>query len=330
MADYELTYIHDRELWDSFVDQSPQGNLFCKSWFLDAVGHPYERLMVRSGGVDCLGAVVLLHDQCPLPAPIALTMYHGVLVNASLLDQPLHSRIGKCLAIVDFLLAEMESRYSRISFCLHHQFTDLRSFSWFHYHEPSAGQFRTDLFYTGLIDLSTITDWNAFLASLRRNRRREYNTAQAEGWTPVESSDVDLFDHLYRLTFERHNIKHTDEEMSFVRSLAQAALRQGSGEMLICKNPSGKVACATIYLHDNRVGYSWLAANDPQYRDTGAPTLLILENLRRFKEKGLRQFDFLGINSPKRGDFKTSFNAIPTSYFVVNWDKPNAGLELRA
>jgi len=31
--------------------------------------------------------------------------------------------------------------------------------------------------------------------------------------------------------------------------------------------------------------------------------------------------DFVGINSPNRGDFKTSFDAVPARYFLVTWQK---------
>jgi hypothetical protein len=46
----------------------------------------------------------------------------------------------------------------------------------------------------------------------------------------------------------------------------------------------------------------------------------MLEKIRRCKEAGAREIEVVGINSPNRGYFKTSFNAAPKPYFIVDWD----------
>jgi hypothetical protein len=63
----------------------------------------------------------------------------------------------------------MEQRYDRISFCLHYRVEDLRSFQWFYYHEPQHGQFRMDLRYTGLLDLSAVQNFDAYLSTIRKD-----------------------------------------------------------------------------------------------------------------------------------------------------------------
>jgi hypothetical protein len=65
-----------------------------------------------------------------------------------------------------------------------------------------------------------------------------------------------------------------------------------------------------------------VAANHPEFRKTGCGTYLMIENIRRWQRKGLAAVDFVGINSPNRGDFKTSFNAVPVPYFLATWEKP--------
>ena len=41
----------------------------------------------------------------------------------------------------------------------------------------------------------------------------------------------------------------------------------------------------------------------------------MFEQIQYCIEQGLSYVDFIGINSPLRGDFKTSFNADPRPYF---------------
>jgi hypothetical protein len=42
--------------------------------------------------------------------------------------------------------------------------------------------------------------------------------------------------------------------------------------------------------------------------------------MERCREQGLRLLDMVGVNSPQRGDYKTSFGAELRSYFVVDWN----------
>ena len=77
-----------------------------------------------------------------------------------------------------------------------------------------------------------------------------------------------------------------------------------------------------MFLNDHRGAYYLIGANDPEYRHSGSGSYLMLESLRRSQERGLATVDFVGINSPNRGDFKTSFNAVPVPYFVATWERP--------
>ena len=87
------------------------------------------------------------------------------------------------------------------------------------------------------------------------------------------------------------------------------------------KDEIGHTACVgrchsnNAFLFDNKTGYYLVGANDPQYRKDGTGGYVVFEQIRYCIEKGLSYVDFMGINSPFRGDFKTSFNADPKSYY---------------
>ena len=121
------------------------------------------------------------------------------------------------------------------------------------------------------------------------------------------------------MTFERQNITVTPETSRLVRSITSAALARGFGELLICRNRDGKPIASLLYLFDGRDAYNLIAGNDPEYRNSGAGTIVQLEVIRRCRERKLRYLDFCGMNSPSRGDFKASFNAKPTAYLVVDY-----------
>jgi GNAT superfamily N-acetyltransferase len=316
---YEFTEVRDSGVWDDFVANSPQGSVFSRTHFLEAHGTEFRTVGVTAEGVLLLGAPLLLREGRILQAPNPLTMYQGPMLARQVCELPVHRRTSQVLALCDALLGGLEATCERISFCVHHRFPDLRSFSWFHYHERDKGLFSMELRYTGLLDLARTADWAAYLGDLRDVRRQEYRKALSSGWIVEPSRDLDLLDHLHHQTFARQGLEQEEDVSQCVRAVASAALAHNFGEMLVCRNPNGAVAGATFFLHDPECGYYWVGANDPEFRKTGSGTLLLAESIRRCRERGAKSVDMVGINSPNRGDFKTSFNAVPTPYWLATW-----------
>ena len=77
-----------------------------------------------------------------------------------------------------------------------------------------------------------------------------------------------------------------------------------------------------MFLYDEHTAYYLVAANDPAFRNGGVSTLLFLSGVAAGLRRGVRAIDVVGMNSPARGDFKTSFGAGPVPYFVANWERP--------
>ena len=311
----------DKNHWDRFVGESPHGSVFCLTPFLDVLEEDYRLLFVADREEMLAGVVVILADGRPVSAPYPLSVYQGVLLSRSLCLQQPHSRGRQTLEVLSFLLAALEGRFDRISLCLHYRFEDLRGFSWFHYHEPERGQFRLELQYTGLLDLGQVADFDGYLHSIRGLRLREYRRAQAHRFTVAPADDIDTLDRLHALTFERQGLTRDAGEVRLLRSVVQAALSHGFGELLFCRDAQGTVLSATLFLYDHRSGYYLVGANHPEHRHSGTGTFLMLESLRRNQARGLATVDFVGINSPNRGDFKTSFNAVPVPYFLATWER---------
>lgn len=311
----------DKNKWDTFVGESSQGNVFCCTDFLDALPVAYELITLTEYNKIVLGAIVLHCNSDVIKAPYPMTMYQGILCHSRLEELPSHKYSKWLQEHLTSLFVEIESRFPRISFCLFHQFNDLRPFQWFHFHEPNRGMFKIELKYTGILDLAEFSDFEAYLGAIRTVRRQEFRKALGDGFVIEVSDDIDMLNRLHRKTFERQGLVREREDERLLASIAGAALAKGFGELLVCRDRDGNAASMTLFLYDRRYGYYLVGANDPAYRKSGAGTMLMLESIRRCWDKGLAAVDFVGINSPNRGDFKTSFNAKPTPYFVV--DYPN-------
>lgn len=309
-----ITRCTDLEAWDAFVATSPQCTIFCKTLFLDVHGGNYDLWFAVKGGQPQAGAVVTLGESSPF-------MYQGLLFAGHSRTLQPHRRAKWTINVTEALLEGLSQRYDRLCFNLHHATGDLRGIQWFHYHEAALGQFNITLRYTGLIDLSAIVDFEEYLDTIRRNRKRDYRKAKSEGLIIEESKDFDTLDELHRLTFERQGIEQSSEGKRLLRAISEAALSKDFGKLLLCKNKQGETCSATLFLYDSDCGYSMFGATDPKFRSNGSYTYITLESIRRCKVLGLQSWDFLGINSPYRGDFKTSLNAVPKPYFEVEWTR---------
>jgi len=317
-----LSLCEDKSRWDHFVKTSPQGCIFCQTIFLDSLDTAYELWWVEDKGKPRMGAVVLLDENgVPRRESYPFSLYQGVLLDDRNAALPTHSRINDAMQITNFMLSELEKRYNEILFCLHPRFEDLRAFSWFHYHEPDKGKFRIHLFYTGLIDIKTCADIETYVASVRRLRKREYHRAVAAGLTVETSHDIDTLARLFWLTMEGQGIKFDPGLDRLMRKIAQSALSHDYGELLICKNTDGEKVYATLFLFDAHCAFHLIGNTHPDFSYLGSGTFTMIEIIRRSKARGLHWVDTCGMNSPRRGDFKTSFNATPVPYFVVNWER---------
>lgn len=312
----------DAAEWDAFVRASPHGSVFVTTAFMGCLGFAYDVYVLREDGRIIAGAPIYFNQGHVFASPLPFTLYQGLLLAGDICDRPPHSRIKRGLEIVEMLCAELVSRHELVSFCQHYSFEDLRAFQWFNYHKPESGLFTIDLRYTGLLELEQAGDYKKYLGQVRELRQREYRKATRSGFTVVESRDIGILIKLYQKTFDRQGMRIDPDEEGLVLRLVEGLIDKGIGEMLMCRAPGGEPVSATVFLRDWRSGYYLIGANDPEYRNSGSATLVMLENIRRCMQDKLKTVDFVGANSPNRGDYKMSFNAVPRPYFSVAWTRP--------
>ncbi len=325
MSSLQLAEVDDDAAWDASVDASPQGTVFSRSAHLRALGQPFRRLAVKAGGrtVALLPLVENVAGDAVVQA--AYTPYQGILL---LPDDaaPQRQRVLDAFRIGEFAVAELTARYRAVAMPLSWAFDDLRPFLWHRYHDAGAPRFAVTPRYTALLDLREALDddpgaanggpgaVDRIAARSRACRRQELR--KAANCTVSDAPDVDGFIALYAQTFARQDIALPGESLALVRRITEAALAGGYGRLSACSTPRG-VASINLFVHDRRRAYYLFAANDPALRNSGAATRLMFDNLADAGRRGLAEVDFVGVNSPNRGDFKLSFNPGLKLYFEV-------------
>ncbi|WP_317204578.1 GNAT family N-acetyltransferase [Janthinobacterium sp.] len=318
-AALQMSECDDDAAWDGLVAASPQGTVFSSSGFLRSLGCRFRRYLIGAPGrpqalcaaiEDEAGERLLGHDYTP---------YLGLLFVAGAAT-PARQRVAEEMRLSQFALEQLTARYRTVAMALSWQYADVRPFLWHNYHESALGQFKATPRYTAVLDLDGI-DAATYPEQTRACRRQELRKGAA--YAVREESDVEAFLAMYALTFARQGIALAPAALALVRRITTAALEQGYGRLSSCSTEQG-AAAMTLFLFDSRRAYYLFAANDPALRNSGAATRLMFENIYDAKRRGLAEFDFVGVNSPQRGDFKLSFNPELKLYFDMRCERAAA------
>jgi hypothetical protein len=316
---FALRLCADNAEWDALLAGSSQRNAFCCSDFLSVMPHRPALWLLERKNIPVAGAIVFADGRLSLPAPQALTCYQGMFLLPPRGES--HSRTRWQLETLSMLLEGLSGQYDSLSFSLHPSLSDVRAFQWFNYHGPSRNRFAIDVAYTGIVDLAPFDTFESYLGDIRSARRQDAKKSINARIEAIESDDVDAFDRLHDATFARQGVVRSSEEREFIRSALGALLRSGRCRMLMGVPPGGEPVAAAVFLHDRATAYYYFGACDPNWRNSGVSTFLILESIRHAWTAGVRTVDMVGMNSPQRGDFKASFNAEPRVYFNVHWTR---------
>lgn len=320
MGDWIINYKENNQVWDAFVSTSPQRSIFVCSKFLDSLKSDYDLVTCYEKDKIVAGAVLIYSNVGePINSVYPFTQYQGMILAGNS-QMEAHSKVTHELKVVGYFLTQLTARYSRLCFCHSWRLGDLRPFQWHNYHEPHKGQFKIDLGYTGILDLHKYENFEDYLSSVRSVRRQEFKKS-SQVLKLQYSDDVLLLDALHAKTFERQSLGRNDQESMLIRSICNHAIANGYGKLSIAFLDDVAVS-AVFFLYDDRTAYYMFGANDPAYRNTGAGTFLLMHMIKNAFERGVNEVDFVGVNSPNRGDFKVSFNADVTPYFVTCLMRP--------
>lgn len=315
---FAVKWSESKEVWDNFAITSPQYSIFIDSRFLDSLLTPYQLITLYDDKIIEAGLVLFFgENDLPLLNNMPYTQYQGMIIK-SMDTLSTHTRFNRQLKVIDFFLKKLHEKYNHFCLSQSWKFEDIRPFLWHNYHDESKGVFSIKIRYTAILDLKEIESKEKYLLSIRDDRRLPYNKAIKNGYSIEISDDIDLLNDLHSLTFQRQNITVSDYEQKLLLSISETAIKNGYGKLMFCKNQLNEFVNATLFISDLNCSYYLFGANHPDFRKYGGSNLLLVENIMSSKEQGLKYVDFVGANSPQRGDFKTSFNAKPVVYFELS------------
>jgi len=315
MAKYKIEKTTNLELWDEFVDKSPQGSIYSKSQFIDCIEVKCTYFIVKKGE-EIVGGAYMIEDDNGRPLRnLPYVPYRNSILFVDSTNVVEHKRISEQFKISELIIEYFFKLYREYSIISSPNYNDIRPFCWFNYHEQEKGIFKVINRFTAVLNH---TKREEYLMQIRSARRQELKRASQV--VVLESNDINVMNELHQKTFARQNLKRNSQEEYFLLKIGKSALEKGFGKLFVAQLEGNPVS-AVLILYDNNTAYYQFGATDPDYRDSGASTKLLFESIiYAFEKLELKLFDFIGVNSPARGDFKLSFNGKLKSYFSLKLD----------
>ena len=291
--------------YDAFVAASPQGTLFCNSWWLDAAAGPGR--WRHADVCDADGRLV-----ATWPAVLRRTRFGDVLTGA-----PLTPYLGPLLSAGDGRKRRSREvdQLERLADALRpYAHVEARCSPSLDYWAPLAWHgFSQTSHYTWRLE--DVSDEEATFARLQDSTRRQVSKARRSDLV-VEPGSVDDLVALQRQTFERQEAEGPGPPEALVRRIAAAVTSHGAGEILVARDDAGRSHSAAMFVYDERTTWYLLGGSDTELRASGSASLLMWEGIRA---AGLRRtaFDFEGSMLRHVERFVRNFGGEPVLCSIV-------------
>lgn len=310
-----ISFILDNEnkYWDKLISNSSQGTIFSLNSNLNFYKNKFEVLkyvFFDEKNINAIACVpIILGDENPI-----FNVYNGIIFNQEILEIKNNSRrYSKILNYSEKIISLIAKKHKNIHLTLNPKFEDLRAFQWHNYHESLKPKFKIELRHTGILDLENMNKDQVFY-QFRKNRLREIK--KFSHLVTTDGKVTDLIK-LYKKTFNRQDINFNENYLINLFDYCNHAINNKFARLNFLKKQNGDFVSATLFVFDDKNAYYLIGASDPELRNDFPSAPAMSEQVFYFYEKKLN-VDFLGVNSPQRGDFKISFSPKIVKYFNVS------------
>jgi hypothetical protein len=297
----------------SSADTACANAIFQRPWWLEALapGRWGDTVIERDGRVVArLPWVVRGRGRLRMLTQPPLTQTLGPWIEAS------SAKPATALAEEIALLTELEAALpAATAFVQHFSPTMLNAlpFYW-------AG-YRLELRYT--YRLAGLDSEEALWSGLRGNIRREIRKARKRVEVR-EDLGLDRLHAVWAKTFARQGLP-PPQPLALLERLDAACAARGVRAMLFAQDDVGRVHAVSYVVWDEHAGYYLLGGADPEFRTSGASSLLMWEGILRVRQ-ATDTFDFEGSMLQPVERFFRAFGARQAPYLRVS----RAGVPVRA
>lgn len=290
--------------WNKFVDTSPQGDVFCYSWWLNSVTKSNFEIYTIIDKNKILAGIPLAYDKYHKINEPPFTRTLGILFKS----QPKigqHKRASLERKWINLLLENIDVKNFR-QFCTHHNFTDWLPFRW-------KGLKQTTR-YTYILNYEGKTAEDLRM-NLNRGKKSIINRAEGSGITVEECEDFDLLYKYMQMTYKRQS-KNLNMSFDDMKSLDQVIKKNGKRLILRAIDKANNIHALSYFVYNKRSAYYLVSGSDQAFKESGGQTLILWEAIKHFCGK-VEYFNFGGSVIQRLEEHFRGFGGIQTPYFHI-------------
>jgi len=293
-------------LWNTFVNNSPQGTFFHTTTWADILsntfGRSYNIVICMRNEQPVGGMIFFAHQKLiwkmitptaffPYCAPI---FYHPV-------DEKSQKTIHNQLKITASFENYLRNNYDYWILDISSASKDVRSYLW----KGATVEPR----YSYVVPLGKKEEiFNNFNQSIRKKLKQAENQKAAI----IESTDTKLLIGLISRSYRRHGMKPIVSE-DYLTSFCREIITLDQVKLYYLEL-NGKITSGRIIILDERTAYDVLAGSDDQ---TGCGSAFLVASILEKFAGTIEYFDFLGADHPQIEQFKRGFGGELTQGFRI-------------
>ena len=303
----------NKEIYLSFSDKHCNLPLFLQPWWLDAVTRPdnkqWDVLLAcgKSGEVEAV--MPFLYGQKYSLRYILnpqLTQYTGVWIT-NVEGENIKDRLSREKTLQTEIIRQLQEKnpnFVELSFSP--RYTYWLPFYWAGYScEPH---------YTYRIE--SLSDTASVFDNFDYSKQKQIRKAESAGIVVDTTMTAEEFYALQCLQWETVGQRDILSK-ELVMSVISTAISRNQGMLFSAKDVLGTTHAALFVIWDAQSAYSLMSAIHPQYRSSGASTLMVWEAMKRLSTV-TRSWDFEGSMSESVENSFRLFGAVPATYFKIS------------
>jgi hypothetical protein len=294
--------------WNEFVERSPQGDVFCYSWWLDAITKSNFKIYAAKEQAEIVAGFVAAYDSNNKINEPALTRTLGILYKPYS-EPPDRKRSAEERRWLEVLLEKIPHD-DIVQFCTHQTITNWLPFKYKGLKQTTRYTYILDYKGRSVKDL-----WKG----LNRGKKNMIIRAGKNGIRLYETDDFEQVITFTGLTYKRQGLK-MKYEPDDLRMLDNAARLHGKRLILSTIDNTGRTHAVIYLAFNNRSAYALVSGGDPALRKMGGHTLVMWEAIKYFHDK-VAYFNFGGSDIRKIEDHVRGFGGVITPYFHIYNEK---------
>ncbi len=288
--------------WNTFTDTSPQGSIFTKTWYLDALQIDYE-IMVIEEKEQIKAGIVLAKNEINTYANPMLDKYLGILfAKAEGNRQKIVSKEYKYMEILAKELKQIKS----FDYYFHPSFINWIPLSWNGFTQQTRYTYRIN---------NQEKNLNKIIASFHGNLKNDIKNAIKENIIIKEDIPFETIWELVNKTFIRQGSKSPFKKEKLSHFIEQLKTRDRFISFGAYNSKNECIAiCGLVY--EEKSSYLLLNGIDIKQQVRGANAYMLQESIKYFHNK-CNYYDFEGSMLPGVEQFYRRFGGELTAYMRI-------------